>query len=285
MLKKTFPIGLLLIFIIGLNGCVNLKSVNNFSSMSYNGINKFEDIDYSFKRHCMDRCRFEFSKKLDIEREVLCECDMYIKADSVTLLLYTAIKGYLEGLTNLSNNELTSYNFDAAKKALTNDALGNIKIEKEQVEAYSNISKILLRASTDIYRKNKIKKYVEDANEPLQVLIAKFKFILQENLSGELDFRKERTYVYYRDIAGKPNLSENEKRKIVSDYYEQLSDINSKQDQINVFVKILEDISSGHQKLYDDRDKMTTNELKSIMTAYSSNIQDIISELNKLFKK
>lgn len=285
MTKEKLKIGILLLLLTaGLSSCVNSKSVNDFSSSSSKGIKKFEDINYSFKQHCIDRCQFEAIRKFEIKRETECSCDDYKKADSVTLLIYNSIKGYFDGLTNLSNNDLTDYNFDALNKSLTEGEFGDIKIDKAQVDAYSAISKILLKATTDIYRKNKIKKYVEEANAPIQILLTKFQFILQKNLQDELNFKKEKLYAYYQDMKMNNTLSEYEKGKATIDYYQQLSDINSKQQQINAFAKSLKSISEGHQKLYDNRNKMSAKELKEMMTGYASNIQDIISEFNKLKK-
>lgn len=283
MTKEKLKTGILLLFLTaGLSSCVNLKSVNDFSSSSSKGIKKFEDINYSFKQHCIDRCQFEAIRKFEIKRETECDCDDYKKADSVTLVIYNSIKGYFDGLTNLSNNDLTDYNFDALKKSLNEGKFGDIEIEKTQVDAYSAISNILLKATTDIYRKNKIKEYVEEANAPIQILLTKFQFILQKNLQDELNFKKEKLYAYYQEMKLNNTLTEYEKGKATIDYYQQLSEINAKQQQINAFTKSLKSISEGHQKLYDNRNKMSAKELKEMMTGYSSNIQDIISEFNKL---
>ena len=110
-------------------------------------------------------------RNFEIQREEECNCDLYTTADSVTLLIYKAIRGYFSGLAHISNNELTAYNPGALQKALTEGNFGDKKIEKEQVDAYTNIYKILLRATADLYRKKKIKQYIEEANQPIQVLI------------------------------------------------------------------------------------------------------------------
>lgn len=287
MTKRKLKSGLaLLLLTAGLNSCVNLKAINNYSSSSSKGIKKFEDINYSFKQHCLTKCQFEAIKNFEIKRDVECNCDSYKTADSVTLLIYASINGYFDGLTNLSNNDLTDYNFDALKKSLTEGDFADIKIDKEQVNAYSKISKLLLKATTDAYRKNKLKKYIEEANEPIQILLKKFQFILQKNLEDELNFKKEKLYAYYTEMnlnLGK-TLTEYEKGKATIDYYQQLSDINTKQKQIDAFAKSLTAISDGHQKLYENRNKLTVKELKDLLTQYSSDIQDLISEFNKLKK-
>jgi hypothetical protein len=265
-----------------LNSCVSLKSVSSFSSTSLDGIKKFEEINYSFRQHCIERCQFEAIRDFDIKKETDCNCDIYKQADQATLLIYNSIKGYLTGLKNISRNNLTDYSTNALEKSLQEGAFGNVKIEKKLVDSYSSILEILSKSVTDIYRKNKIEIYVEDANEPIQVLLEKFQFIMKENLEVELDFRKERLYDYYMEMKLNNTISEYEKGKATIDYYQQLSDINAKQKQIDVFVRGLKSISQGHQKIYDSRNKMSARELSVLLAEYTSAIQDIISEFNKL---
>lgn len=285
MAKKNLHIAAIALFVtIVVAGCVNLKQVNDYSVKSVAGIKKFEEINYSFTQHCLDRCQFEAIKKFEIKRVTECNCDVYQAADSVTLLIYNAIAGYFDGLINLSDNELTTYDFDAVKKALTGGNFGDIKIETEEVDAYSNISKILFRATTDLYRRKKIKQYIEDANQPIQVLISKFRFILQKNLEDELNFKKERVFAYYKEMSLAGNITDYEKGKATIEYYAQLSEISQMQQQIEAFAKGLNHIAGGHQKLYDHRNKLTAKEIKQLIKQYSSDIHDVISEFNKLKK-
>jgi hypothetical protein len=184
-------------------------------------------------------------------------------------------------LSNLSANNLTSFNFKSLENSLIKGEFGKIEIEDEHVKAYTNLSGIILRATTDLYRRNMIKKYVEEANVHVQLLLQKFQFIIQENLKEELDFRKERLYDYYMEMKMGNTLSDYEKGKAAGDYWQQISDILSKQEQINAFAGSLTTISEGHQKLYDNRNKMSAKELAVELAGYACDIQDIISEFNK----
>jgi hypothetical protein len=271
-----------LILTMVLNSCVSLKSVDSFSSTSLDAVKKYEEINYSFRQHCIERCQFEAIKEFDIKKETDCNCDIYNQADKATLQIYNSIKGYLTGLTNISRNNLTNYSTNALEKSLKEGAFGNVIIEKKQIDAYATILEILSKSVTDTYRKNKIKIYVEEANEPIQVLLGKFQFIMKENLEVELDFRKERLYDYYMDMKLKNKISEYDKGKATIDYYQQLSDINTKQKQIDAFARSLKSISQGHQKIFDNRNRMSDIELTVLLAEYTSAIQDIISEINKL---
>ena len=271
----------ILLLTAGLSSCVNLKYINNFSSESLKSIQKFETISYSFKQCCLDNCINKKINNLNLDAED-CDCKLDEKADSVTLILYNAVKGYFDGLHNLSDNELTNYKMDGLTKALNEGNFGSIKIEKKQVDAYSNISKVLLRASTDEYRKHKIKGYVTEANEPVKVLIDCLDLNLSGNLAGKLNLQKQRIQSYCFDLTKDPSLSPFEKRLVVKDYYQQLAEIEARQNELRTYSKALKIIAEGHQKLAANIDKFSNAEIKGLLFQYACDIRDVVTEFEKI---
>jgi len=269
----------LILFGLGISSCVNLKHVNEFSVSSLASLSKFEEIDYSFKQNCLENC---LDKKIDslVIKQISCNCATDEKADSVTLIIYQALKGYFDGLTHLSNNELTTYKMDALNSSLINEA----GLDKTQVEACSNISKILLRAFADGYRQHKIKEYVVAANDPVRVLIHFLDFNLSFNLVGKLDVQKRRIGSYYFDLTKDSTISTIDKRKAVQEYYLQLDKIQVRQNELRTYSKALDKIAQGHQVLVDNIDKLSAKDIREQLTHYSSDIQNVVSEFNKIKK-
>lgn len=261
--------------------CVNLKKVNDYASTSSKSIKKYEELGYNFVKACNDKCVIEqLDKKQFVENS--CDCKASNQADSVTLVLYNAIKGYFDGLAKLSNNEVTSYKFDALTKALKDGNFGDVKIDKEDVDAYAKISSILTKAITDGYRKRKVSEYIGEANDAIKVLLDALKFNLISNLSKTLETRRDRFEGYYFDLFDDTTTSAYEKVKIIQDFNSANSDIDSKKKQITTFGKGLNTISQGHQKLFENRNKLNARELKKLLSQYASDIQDIVDEITKL---
>ncbi len=281
-LFQKFGFSLILLSLV-LSSCVNLKHVNDFSSTSLKSLKKFEEINYSFKQNCLDNCLDDKIKTLNLNTED-CYCVLSDNADSVTLLIYSSLRGYLDGLSSLSNNRTTSYKINALTNALTEGNFDFIAIQKEQVKAYSNISKISLKAFTDQYRKSKIKVYVKDANESFKVLISFLEFNLSANLIGKLNVQKQRIKSYYYDLTKHPSLSKLEKIKAVEEYYNQLNKIEVKQNELITYSKVILKIADGHEKLAENIKKLNKTEIKEILTQYTSEIEDIISAFNKIKK-
>jgi hypothetical protein len=265
--------------------CVNLKGVREFSMTSLDGIRGFEQLDYTFSDHCTSRCEDEAIRKYEIKRSLECPCDVYLKADSVTLLMYQTIAGYFVGLGSLSQNELTGYSTDAMLVAMTAEELGPLQIDQNLATAYSAISNLLLRSSTDFYRRRKIAAYIEEANEPLQVLLDKFGQIVRTNLKGELRFKKERMYAFHMDMKMNNTLqSDFEKGSAAANYYRALAEVQRLERRMDLFANTLDEIAKGHQVLYDRRDKLSVKELALAMLEYSGHVQKTISEFNQ-FKR
>ncbi len=270
------------IVLIAISSCTSVKAVHDFSSLSSKGLSQFEEIPNSFTKHCLDRCEFESIRTFEIKRALDCDCNVYRKADSVTMLIYHSIRGYFDGLSDLSNKDLAKYTLGVLDTSLITGTFGDIKIDTQQVDAYSAVSNILLNAVAGSYRKKKIKKYVEDANQPIQVLLGKFQFILQKNLEGELDFRKEKLYAFYRELLLNPALNDYQKEKAATDYYQGLSAIKIQQQRIDFFAQSLQSIVEGHQKIYDERNELSAKELRDSLVIYQSALSNSMSQFNKL---
>ncbi len=280
---KKFLLGILCI--AGAAGCVDLKHVNEYSLRATDGIRKFDDVDYGFARYCSDRCEWVAIDSFRIQRKLDCQCALYKRADSVTHILYSTAAGYFDGLTRLSTNDLTRYHFDPLKKALKEEDLDVFQIKKEDVEAYVKIAAILTRSVTDMYRKKKIKEYVRSANQPVQLLLSKLEFIESENLNGLLKFKRERLFDHYRNLLKSAGMNNYEKQLASEQYYKTMHEIGTMESQISAYSRSLKTVAKGHQKLYDNLDKISGADIKMNLSRTASDLQDLIYEFNKLSKK
>jgi len=262
---------------VALSSCVNLKHVHDFSSTSLKSINTFEKLNVSFTQSCIDRCVIENVNNLRINSKE-CDCKMDKVADSITLKIYEAIGGYFNGLGKLSDNDLAAYKTENLETALTEGNFGSITIDKKQVASYSKVSKLIIRAFTDGYRRNKLKKYVKKANKPVKELIRFLGFNISENLKGKLKVKKNRLKAVYFDLLKESSLSTVEKRNSILKYYTEVNIINKQQKKLDTYSKALKKISKGHQELYDNIGKLRMKEVKQSLFQYTSEINLIISE-------
>lgn len=306
--------------ILCLFSCTNLKQVNNYASTSYTCISKYDDIDYGFVRHDLEDSLLVFVSTYHIVREPASTFAEARKADSVTNLIYCAIKGYFDGLAKLSDPNLTNYNTDKLNTALATGQFGRVSVDSTHASAYSKLTGAVLGLVSDAYRSNKLKKYIVEAKQPLDVLLKSFIFILDRDLKGELRAKKSSLYAYYSalgkidqndeknfyDLINDQGNQDSKKidpsykkeflifnkklnsiykfelQKAATDYYQQVSEINLKLQQIDVYIKSLHEIQEGYQKLYDNVDKISEANVKDEISGSAGKIKTMISSFNNL---
>jgi t-SNARE complex subunit (syntaxin) len=101
------------------------------------------------------------------------------------------------------------------------------------------------------------------------------------NLITELEFQKERNYTLYNELLMERQTGY-DKVKLTTDYYNQINSLRLKQAQLQTFSKSLNTIGKGHQKLFENRNKITAKEIREVLGDYSAMLQDLIVDFKKL---
>jgi hypothetical protein len=282
MLRKTlFYLFLLTALLQVHTGCTSLREVSDYSVSAAKSLRTFEDMAYSFTKSCRERCMLEQLESGRLSASD-CPCELEQQADSVMLMLYSATKGYFDGLARLSANNLTNYTFDALKKSLTAGNFGGVQISQNQVQSYAKLSGVLTKALTDGYRKKKLATYIGESNDAIITLLQALQFTLENNLTGRLDTKKSRLRSYYFDLATDAKTTVYERKKIIEEYTSLVAGIEETKKQIRTYARALSLVADGHQQLFDNRAKLTVPRLRESLTLYASNLQDIMAEFNKL---
>ena len=102
------------------------------------------------------------------------------------------------------------------------------------------------------------------------------------NLAELLSVKSEEIHSYYKRVVLDTMNSQYIKGQASYQYYQELSTLRKRQKKIRSYAKSIDKIAKGHQELYDNRDNMTQKEFRSLISGYSGDIRNIISEFNKL---
>ncbi|MCH5717199.1 hypothetical protein [Niabella hibiscisoli] len=283
MLKPTPPLCcLLLLFCMS---CSSLRYVSGYSTASVKALQSFETLDYSFNKACRDKCLYE---QLD-EQKLLandCNCSLEAKADSVIQNLFSVTNFYMEGLIKLSDNKLTSYSYEGLAGNITAGKIGNIIISERQAVAFQKIATTLTNAVTNRYRKKKLKQYIAEANEPLQVIIEALQFNLVGNLGGRLNTQQERLKAYTFDLFQNKDISAYEKKLIIEQYNSSITELEMIRKRIETLSLQLGTIAQGHNELNKNRYRLNDKNLNLAgkLAGYSATLSKLITEFNTLKK-
>ncbi len=114
-----------------------------------------------------------------------------------------------------------------------------IQLKEEHLLAFQKLSEISLKAVTGLYRKNKIKSYMEEADPYQQIISEKLTFVLKENLSGLMAIQEESWYSYYKTMTFDPALNTVDKALAADKYYGLLENNKSRSNQIKVLIEVI----------------------------------------------
>jgi hypothetical protein len=287
-MKRSFLLYRTTLSIIGLAGCISmagcisLKPITELTGKSVKSLAIYEEIPTTYAGFCEERCQFNLIRRNQLVRDtaVNCNCSLFVSADKATTKVYNALTAYFKALNEISEGKLTSYNTKALGDALVEGKFASLTIDKNTVNAYSSLGRLVMQVFTDGYRKKKIHKVIETGNPSIQTLFNVFQTSVA-NLILELDFQKERNYALYTELLMEKQ-SGYDKVNLGKDYYYQVNALNTKQAQLQTFSKSLVTIAKGHQKLYDNRNKITTKEISEMAADYSAALQDLIVDFKKM---
>jgi hypothetical protein len=273
---------ILIVFLVSLFGCISLQPVSELSDKSLKSLAIYEEMPISYNGFCEERCQFSLIRRNLILRDtaINCDCSLFSDADKATTKVYRTLAAYFKSLGAISEGDLTTIDTKSLNEALVEGKFGSLTIDKNTVTAYSGLGRLVTQAFTEGYRKQKIRQVIETGNPHIQTLVGLFKTSVA-NLVMELNFQKERNFTLHSELLME-KLTGYDKVKLTSDYYREVDSILLKQQQLNTFSKSLTVIANGHQKLFDNRNKLTVKEIRSILGEYSADLQDLIADFKKL---
>jgi len=272
----------LVLFLFSVAGCTTLKPVSDLSDKAVESLEIYKEIPATYNDFCIERCQFNLIRRNQVVRDtaVSCDCRVFKSADRATTKVYHALVAYFKSLGDLSAGDLTNYDTRSLNEALTEGKFGSLTIDKNTVTAYSALGKLVMEAFTNGYRKQKLRQVIERANPNIQILLQVFKTSIG-NLEMELSFQKERNFALYSELLME-KLTGYDKVRLTTDYYREIDKLTLKQQQLNTYSTGLVTIAEGHQKLFDNRNKIKANEIKEALGKYAAELQDLIVDFRKL---
>ena len=268
----VFLIGLLL---VAQYGCVDLSAVRDFAAISAESA-QYTKLVNDYVSSPERQKRYQPPNQhatLDAEKEK--------RKNQKDLLLgrHAIIQEYTEALGNLASDELVNYDkdIDTLGKAVTNNKFAGEK----DADAAAAISKILVRAVTDNWRKGKIQELIAESNKNFQTAIGALQDIVLGGFSMDLEIESTALGKYYmknimesKDPAGIAALKEWQQLRIAR--------LEERAQAIEAFSQILKKISEGHQNLYDGRDDLDRDLLIKEIRRYSKDLRSLLNTIKSL---
>ncbi len=259
---------------IFLFGCTNLKSVRKFSESARVSTASFPAIAEDISASCERRQEY-------VKVDLRVDCTEESKAKEDILILHQVLIDYISVLGTLAEDGLVAT--DKEFLSLKGE-VGKIDgLDKKQIDAISGLAEYVSNLILGIYQNKKVKKIISENNENFQVLVSTMKANVDINYAGILLQEIKRIEDYYDTEIAKNSqeklaviLAEEVKKK-------KLEMLEQKESAITAYVEVLDNISIGHQDLYDGKDNLSSKELLKKIIKQGKEFRKLIKEISKAF--
>ncbi len=276
--------------------CTNLTAVQEWSKSSleasqFNGIvATYADTPVRLKRY--DAMHFrQYRKPTEEQKKMFAlrqkvygtnAIERQIQAEALTKVL-SVVSDYMGALSTLSADGTIVYskNFNALNTEICtlNAKLHAGKgISTSTLGAVGSIVQMLIKP----YQARQVKNIIEQANAPLQAILAgELREIVANDFQDDLKAESDNIDLYYDAllIDGHPSSAA---KDAVTEWREVRREQNSARlHAVTAYLTVLDNLSKGHQKLYDHRNKLDD---KSLVTDLYALVLDLRKQIAILAK-
>jgi len=262
-------------------GCdrTDLVAVKSFAAVSQAATDQFPDMAADIYGSCARAAQFEADQ---LAQAVLgARCDRFKQLTPGLINANKVLEEYLFSLGRLAADQQVTYG--PALNGLASEIQATNTFKPAQINAISGILGFLLNAEAGRFRQQQVEAAIQATNTDLKVLIPALKAIIGQDYARLLLIEEQTMDTYYRSKlrAGKqqPLLA----ALIQKQWQDDKTALTQKQVAVAAYIKILEEIQTGHQQLYDDRNRLTSQETVQAIVQYARTLQPLVKDLVKAF--
>ena len=262
------------------SGCVSLGAVRDFASTSSDAV-QYSHLVSAYAGTPARLKRYEPPSQWPVLDRQTTEREA--QRDRL-LLRQKLIQEYMDALGQLAADDLVSYDLvsDDNQLDVLGNAVKNAKFDDQsEAAAFSAVSKLLVGAVTDRWRRGKVVSLIEQTEAPFQVVMEAMITIVGTDFGSDVANERVALDKYYgtlqregKDPAGLAALAEwREMREA------QLRDRDS---AIASYTTVLKTIAAGHHKLYESRHELSKPEIKAEIHRYTRRLKEASTAIARL---
>ena len=272
--------------LFGAAACVDTSAVKRFAAVSATAGDQFEQVADDLPASCFRQHSYlalaDSQITLDdIRGRAEESCDEYTALARRLTAANRVLVSYLRALGGLADDKLVVYDnrIDDFAEALDDTEM----FDSEKIKAVQGLSSILANAVAGEWRRKELKKAIEEANPDVQVLVEALRGVIDEDYLRLLDVESEAAKHYYLGQIKEYGEGEPLTVTLVFEKWRQ-EDIatGDKRDAAALTVKILDKIAKGHQKLYDNRDELSSKQTRGMLLEYTVVLEALVKDFERL---
>jgi len=261
--------------VLMVSGCVSLGAVRDFASTSSDAV-QYSHLVSAYAGTPTRLKRYEpQSQWPELDRQAT---EREGQRERL-LLRQKLIQEYMDALGQLAADDLASYDnqLDALGAAVKNAKFA----DQNEAAAFSAVSKLLVSAVTDRWRRGKVVSLIEQTEAPFQVVMGAMVSIVEKDFGSDVANERVALDKYYtnlqregRDPAGLAALAEwREMRE---------GQLRDRESAIGSYTTVLKTIAAGHHKLYESRHELSKPEIKAEIHTYTMRLKEASTAIARL---
>ena len=238
-------------------GCADLKAIQDFASISAESAEYTQLVD-NYLTFPDRQKRYQASNRHQ-------QLDQMARARAeqkkALLLRHEMIEEYMEALGRLAADEIVDHTEEISK--LSQAVQEGVGTGPEETKAFGKMASLLTKVASNKWRQGKLQTLIEESNAPLQVVLGTLQKIVNEGFRGDGQTEQAALRNYYttiimesNDPAGKAALKEWQELRIAQS--------SERMEGIQTYSQLLQEISKGHQQLYDQRNDLNPQVLRQL---------------------
>jgi hypothetical protein len=256
-------------------GCADLSAVRDFAKVSY----KIADYTALVDDYVAVPARIKEYAPADRQNFYTEQQKIREGQRPGLLALHARVQDYMEALGQLASDEVVNFDkeFANVEQALTDASFAS----QPQAQAATQLGQILTKAATDSWRRKKIAALIEQSNEPLQTVLKGMQSFLKGALLQDLEEEQQDIKEFYVGLQKKSSDQAGiQALKEWRDKHE--AKLEQSRQSVQTYDKTIKTIQAGHQKLYDERDRLDTKEVMTLITGYVTQLKTLDKTLRSL---
>ncbi len=256
-------------------GCTDLSSVRDWSGSSLQGV-QFASVVETYA-DTPERLAYYDADAQDFHQQ---QAEIRAKQGEALELQLALVSDYMAALNALAANGVTEYSKDV--RTLTEALEDTGVVSGPTVGAAGKLATTLLEAATNAWRRYQVTRLIEQANDPLQTLLAgELASIVGEDFRRDLAIERQFLDRYFEDLLRDPE-SDAAGRAALNEWFILRKEENARrQAAIDAYLVILDKVAEGHQRLYEERNDLAAKALAKDLFKLA---KDIRRQLKKVLR-
>ncbi|HEY3258374.1 MAG TPA: hypothetical protein VGJ64_05920 [Gemmatimonadaceae bacterium] len=266
-----------------LTACLPPSEVARFAKSASEATAEFPPVAREMYASCI---RFEGYKEqrttgwYDNDTRLL-QCASRDTAVAGVLAANKVLSAYFSTLAELADDRVVSADREIGGLAVIVKKSG---LDDAQVDAVAELTKYLASAAIDTYRRGKIGDAVASQNGNVVLVTTGLRTIISRDYRQILNIETRAANDFYRAA-----VTENREREplaailVLKDRDERVAELRKKTEAIDAYVRALDAVRAGHEKLYEHRNKLRAKVLAAELRDQAAELERISRQLERAF--